>query len=184
MHLPEWAKRGRGGWQWTGSERPPFAETPGPGQESVWDFPRPPRIERDARQIVIRVGGTVIADTTAAFRVLETASPPTFYLSPSDVRMELLRPAPGASRCEWKGTARSWLVRTQEGERAENAAWSYPEPFEDFAELRDHMAFYPNRVACLLAGETVRAQGGGFYAGWITSDVVGPFKGEPGSGGW
>ena len=184
MHLPEWAKRGRGVWKWNGTQRPPFAETPGPGQESVWDFPRPPRIESDARHIVIRVGGTVIADTMAALRVLETASPPTFYLPPSDVRMELLCPASGASRCEWKGTAQYWSVRTPEGESVEEAAWSYPEPFEDFAALRDHLAFYPNRVDCALDGEQVRAQAGGFYAGWITRDVVGPFKGDPGSGGW
>jgi len=147
MHLPEWAERGRGVGKWDGTERPPFAETPGPGQKSVWDFPRPPRIEADARHIVICVGGTVIADTMAALRVLETASPPTFYLPPSDVRMELLRPASGAFRCEWKGTAQYWSVRTQDGEQ-------------------------------------VRAQAGGFYAGWITRDVMGPFKGDPGSGGW
>jgi uncharacterized protein (DUF427 family) len=133
---------------------------------------------------LIRVEGTVIADTRAALRVLETASPPTFYLPLSDVRMELLRPASGASRCEWKGTAQYWSVRTQEGERVAAAAWSYPEPFEDFAALRDHVAFYPNRVDCALDGEQVRAQAGGLYAGWITQDVVGPFKGGPGSGGW
>ena len=184
MHLPEWARRGRGTWRWTGSERPPFAETPGPGQESVWDYPRPPRIESDPRQIVVRIGGTVIADTTAASRVLETASPPTFYLPPSDVRIKLLRPASGLSRCEWKGTAEYWSVRTQEGERLERVAWSYPDPFEDFAELRDCLAFYPGRVDCFLNGEKVHAQPGGFYAGWITSDVVGPFKGEPESGSW
>ena len=184
MQLPEWAMRGRGGWRWTGAERPSFAETPGPGQESVWDFPRPPRVEADARQVVVRLGGTVIADTTAALRVLETASPPTFYLPPSDVRMELLRPSPGISRCEWKGEARYWSVRTQEGERVEQVAWSYPEPFPDFAELRDYVAFYPQRVDCVLGGETVRAQEGGFYAGWITSGLVGPFKGDPGASGW
>ena len=207
MDLPDWAKRGRGVWAWNGTERPPFVETPGPGQESVWDFPRPPRIEPDARHIVIRVGDTVIADTTAALRVLETASPPTFYLPPSDVRMELLRHASGASRCEWKGTAQYWSLRplldlrvgipaeleietplltksTPEGARVEEAAWSYPEPFEDFAALRDHLAFYPDRVDCALDREEVRAQAGGFYGGWITRDVVGPFKGDQGSGGW
>jgi uncharacterized protein (DUF427 family) len=133
---------------------------------------------------VIRAGGTVLADTTAAFRVLETASPPTFYLPPSDVRMELLRPEPGVSRCEWKGTAQYWSVCTREGDRIAKAAWSYPEPFQDFAELGDHLAFYPDRVDCVLNGEEVRAQAGRFYGGWITSDVVGPFKGDSGSGGW
>jgi uncharacterized protein (DUF427 family) len=120
----------------------------------------------------------------AALRVLETASPPTFYLPPPDVRMELLRPASGASRCEWKGTAQYWSLRTPEGARVEEAAWSYPEPFEDFAALRDHLAFYPDRVDCALDREEVRAQAGGFYGGWITRDVVGPFKGDQGLGGW
>ncbi|MDA1104114.1 MAG: DUF427 domain-containing protein [Gemmatimonadetes bacterium] len=184
MQLPEWAKRGRGIWRWDGSQRPEFADTPGVGQESVWDYPRPPRLEPDERRIVIRVGGAVIADTTGALRLLETASPPTFYIPPSDIRMELMRPEAGVSRCEWKGTARYWSVRTQEGERVEEAAWSYAEPFPDFEALRDYLAFYPNRVDCVLAGEEVRAQAGGFYAGWITSDVVGPFKGDLGSGGW
>ena len=184
MQIPKWANQARGAWRWTGAERPPFAEIPGPGQESVWDYPRPPRIEADLRRIEIRVGNTVIADTTAAFRVLETASPPTFYLPPSDVRVELLRPAPGASRCEWKGTAEYWRVGSEEGERVEHVAWSYADPFADFAELRGHFAFYPARVDCFVDGERVRAQPGGFYAGWITSDVVGPFKGAPGSGAW
>ena len=180
MHVPEWAKRGRGLWRWNGSERPAFADVPGPGQESVWDYPRPPRVEPEARRIVIRVGGTVIADTTAAFRVLETARPPTFYLPPPDVRMKLLRPAAGTSRCEWKGTAQYWSVRTQEGVRVDEAAWSYADPFQEFASLRDYLAFYPSRVDCVLDGEEVRAQAGGFYAGWITSNVLG----DPGSGGW
>lgn len=184
MHLPEWAKRGRGLWRWTGAERPLFAETPTSEQESVWDYPRPPRMESDPRRVVVRVAGTVIADTTAGFRVMETASPPTFYLPPSDVRMDLLRPASGSSRCEWKGTAQYWTVRTQEGQRVDQAAWSYAEPFHEFAELRDHLAFYPGRVQCTLNGEAVRSQLGGFYSGWITSDVVGPFKGDPGSSGW
>ncbi len=184
MHLPEWAERGRGQWRWNGSERPAFAVVPGAGQESVWDYPRPPRLEQVPRTVVVRVGETVIADTTASVRVLETASPPTYYIPPSDVRIELLRPARGVSRCEWKGTAQYWSVRTQEGERVEEAAWSYSEPFPDFEELRNYLAFYPNRVDCELGGEKVRAQPGGFYAGWITSELVGPFKGDPGSGGW
>lgn len=100
MQLPEWAKRGRGIWRWDGSQRPEFADTPGVGQESVWDYPRPPRLEPDERRIVIRVGGAVIADTTGALRLLETASPPTFYIPPSDIRMELMRPEAGVSRCE------------------------------------------------------------------------------------
>ncbi len=163
---------GPGGWRWYGVERPTFAEKPGPGQESVWDYPRPPRIEADPRHVLVRVGATVIADSTGALRVLETASPPTFYVPRSDVRTELLRPAGGQSYCEWKGSAEYWSIRTQEGERVERAAWSYPKPLRAFLSLRDHFSFYPGRVACFVEGERVRPQGGGFYGGWITNEVV------------
>lgn len=184
MSLPDWARAGRAGWRWSGAERPPFAETPADGQESVWDYPRPPRLEEDTRRIVVRLGGTVVADSTRAIRVLETASPPTFYLPAADVRVDLLRPAAGVSHCEWKGAAEYWTVRTPEGDRAERAAWSYPEPFEDVAALRGHLSFYPAKLACFVEGERVRPQAGGFYGGWVTSEIVGPFKGEPGSGAW
>jgi uncharacterized protein (DUF427 family) len=150
----------------------------------VWDYPRPPRIEPDGRRVVVRLVDTVVADTARALRVLETASPPTFYLPPADVRMELLRPARGASRCEWKGTAEYWTIRTPEGDRAERAAWSYPSPFPGFEEIRDYVSFYPVRVDCYVDGAPVHAQTGGFYGGWITPEIVGPFKGEPGSSGW
>lgn len=176
--------RGPGGWRWYGAERPPFAEEPGPGQESVWDYPRPPRVEEDPRRVVVQIGATVIADSTHAVRVLETASPPTFYLPRSDVRMELLQRASGQSHCEWKGSAEYWSVLTQEGERVEQAAWSYPQPSQAFEAIRDHFAFYPGRVACFVDGERVRPQAGGFYGGWITAELVGPFKGDPGAGGW
>lgn len=176
--------RGPGGWRWYGVERPPFAEEPGAGQESVWDYPRPPRIEADPRRIVVQVGDTVIADTTRALRVLETASPPTFYLPRADVRMEFLHPASGQSHCEWKGNTAYWSLHAPEGERLERAAWSYPHPTEAFDEIRDHFSFYPGRMACFVDGERVRPQGGGFYGGWITDEVVGPFKGDPGAVGW
>jgi uncharacterized protein (DUF427 family) len=133
----------------------------------------------DGRRVVVRLAGTIIADTTSAVRVLETASPPTFYLSPADVRRDLLRPVGGSSRCEWKGEAEFWTVRTPEGDRAERAAWSYPDPFQDFASLRGFLAFYPGRVVCTVDGEEVRPQAGGFYGGWITREVRGPFKGDP-----
>jgi uncharacterized protein (DUF427 family) len=133
---------------------------------------------------LVKVGGTVIADSTQATRVLETASPPTFYVPQSDVRMELLRPAGGQSYCEWKGAAEYWSIRTQEGERIEQAAWSYPNPLPAFHSIRGHIAFYPARVECFVDSERVRPQGGGFYGGWITDEVVGPFKGDPGAGAW
>ena len=184
MTLPDWAIAGRGGWRWTGAERPDFADEPGEGQESVWDYPRPPIAVDDTRSVVVRLSGTVLADTTAAVRILETASPPTFYIPPSDVRMDLLRPAHGVTRCEWKGVGEYWSVRTQEEERVEQAAWSYGDPFPEFERIRDYVSFYPGRVECYVDGERVRPQGGGFYGGWITSEVVGPFKGDLGAGAW
>ncbi|MDX1579844.1 MAG: DUF427 domain-containing protein [Gemmatimonadota bacterium] len=175
--------RGPFGWRYFGQERPPFAEDPGPGQESVWDYPRPPRLEPDDREVIVSTGEVEIARTQRAVRVLETASPPAFYLPPEDVRMDLLIERPGRSACEWKGTARYWSVRT--GERVlEDIAWSYPDPRPDFASLRDYVSFYPGRVACRVGGERVEPQPGGFYGGWVTSEIVGPVKGAPGTGGW
>jgi uncharacterized protein (DUF427 family) len=169
-------------WRWTGAERPPFAETPEPGQESVWDYPRPPRLERVERTVRVLAGDALLVETAAAFRVCETASPPTFYLPADSVRRELLVPAPGSSFCEWKGRAVYWRLASASGGSA--VAWSYPEPTAEFAELRDALAFYPDRVACFVDGHRVRPQPGGFYGGWITPELVGPFKGEPGTGGW
>lgn len=171
------------GWRYFGQERPPFAREPGPGEESVWDYPRPPRLAPDAREVVVRAGLEVVARSTRAIRVLETASPPTFYLPPADVRRELLVERSGASACEWKGRARYWTVQTAEAV-LEDAAWSYPEPLPAFAEIRDFVSFYPARLECTVDGEVVRAQPGGFYGGWVTSEIVGPVKGEPGTGSW
>lgn len=152
--------------------------------ESVRDYPRPPRLEPIGRHIVVRHGGRVVAETRRALRVLETNHPPVYYLPPDDVDGTLLAPAPGTSFCEWKGTARYWDLRI-DGARVERAAWSYPDPAPLFLPLRDHLAFYADRLdACLVDGERVRPQPGGFYGGWITSDLIGPFKGEPGTLGW
>ena len=171
-------------WQWTGAQRPPFADEPGPGQESIWDYPRPPRLAPDARNVVVKLEGVVVADTTRAVRVLETASPPTFYLPPEDVDMALLEKAGGVSHCEWKGEAGYWTVRTTDGAIADRAGWSYPEPLAPFESIKDYLSFYPARIECWVDGERVQPQPGRFYGGWITSDVVGPFKGELGTGGW
>ena len=173
-------------WKWVGEERPDFAVPPQAGQESVWDYPRPPRLAADGREVIVRAGDTEIARTRRALRVLETASPPTFYLPLEDVQVDLLSPAPGSSSCEWKGEARYWSVVTgaDAGQRFEAVAWSYDAPLSDFAALRGHIAFYPQRLACTVDGAPVKPQPGRFYAGWITPEVVGPFKGEPGSGGW
>jgi uncharacterized protein (DUF427 family) len=181
--LPEWARRARIGWRYRGQARPPFAVAPQPGQESVWDYPRPPRIAPDARLVVIRAGTVEIARSRRAVRVLETASPPTFYLPPADVRTDLLEPAAGGSRCEWKGEARYWTL-VAGGQRLERVGWSYPEPLPGFEAIGDYLSFYPARLDCTVDGIPVAAQPGGFYGGWVTPELVGPFKGEPGSEGW
>jgi len=148
--------------------------------ERVADYPRPPRLEPSTRHVLIRLGGQVIAETRAAYRVLETFHPPTWYLPPEAFAPGILRPAPGSSFCEWKGRARYWDIGT-----AERAGWSYPDPTPGFADLADHVAVYAGRMeGCFVDGERVTPQPGGFYGGWITSDVAGPFKGGPGTLGW
>ena len=170
-------------WRWVGDERPPFAIAPGAHQESVWDYPRPPRVDRDAREVIVKIGATTVARTRRALRLLETASPPTFYVSFADVEMQLLEPASGSSSCEWKGEARYFSVRAGR-DLLSAVAWSYPAPHPEYAALRDHLSFYPGRIECTVDGVRVEPQPGRFYGGWITPELVGPFKGEPGSGGW
>ncbi len=176
---PRWVEAARGQWRFTGQERPPFAVEPGPGQRSVWDFPRPPVIEPVPEEVTVRLGDTLLARTTRCLRVLETASPPTYYLPPEDVQRELLQAAPERSHCEWKGLAHYWDL-VHDGETLRGVAWSYPEPFPEFAALADHLAFYPTVLDCRVGDARVTPQPGGFYGGWITPDLVGPFKGEPG----
>jgi len=157
---------------------------PKDGQESVWDYPRPPRIEHTSRRIEVVFAGEVIADTRRAFRILETSHPPTYYLPPDDVRMDLLLPSQRSSFCEWKGSAKYWIVRVGDRE-ARDAAWSYSKPKHPFEDLADCLAFYCGLMdACKVDGVRAQPQPGGFYGGWITPDVVGPFKGEPGTWGW
>ncbi|NIS59654.1 MAG: DUF427 domain-containing protein [Proteobacteria bacterium] len=157
---------------------------PAPGQESVWDYPRPPRVEDVSKHIEVVFNGVTIADTCEAKRVLETSHPPVYYIPPRDIRMEYLAEIPGTSLCEWKGRAHYYTVVVG-NKRAERAAWYYPDPQPAYAAIKDHMAFYPAPMdACYIDGERVRPQPGGFYGGWITSDIVGPFKGEPGTLGW
>jgi uncharacterized protein (DUF427 family) len=163
--------------------RRPTPLPPGPDQESVWDYPRPPLLEAFSRRVVVRFNGTEVASTTAAYRVLETSHPPTFYLPPQDVDTTLLRPAPGSSVCEWKGAARYWSI-VVDGAVAESAAWSYPEPTHDFRTIAGYFSFYPALLECFVEGVRVMPQPGGFYGGWITPNIVGPFKGDPGTWGW
>jgi uncharacterized protein (DUF427 family) len=157
---------------------------PGPGQESVWDYPRPPRVERSPKRVEVAFGGIVLADTTAAWRVLETSHPPIYYIPPGDIRMERLVESPRTSYCEWKGSARYVDVRV--GDRvAEGAGWFYPKPTQRFEPIRDFVAFYPALMdVCRVDGEIVTPQPGRFYGGWITSDIVGPFKGTRGTEFW
>ena len=157
---------------------------PGPGQESVWDYPRPPRLERTSEELRVEFGGETIARTTTGYRVLETSHPPVYYIPLEDVRQEFLVPMQGQTFCEFKGTARYFSLEVN-GQRAEKAAWSYPDPTLAFTPVKNYLAFYASRVdACWVDGERVRAQSGDFYGGWITPRIVGPFKGAPGTRGW
>ena len=157
---------------------------PKPGQESVWDYPRPPRLEPTSKQIRVEFGGEVIASSNRAFRVLETSHPPVYYLPPDDVRMDLLTRASGSSYCEWKGHAGYYDLTVAE-RTVRQATWFYASPAAAFAPIANYIAFYPSKMdACFVAGELVQAQPGDFYGGWITSDIVGPFKGGPGTWGW
>ena len=159
-------------------------EAPGPGQESVWDYPRPPRLERTDQRIEIVLGGVTVAITTEAYRVLETSHPPTYYLPADAFLPGSLRAAAGSSFCEWKGAATYFDV-VGGTKVAPRAAWTYPEPTPPFAALADHVAVYPAPMdRCTVDGEVVEPQPGGFYGGWVTSRVVGPFKGGPGTHGW
>jgi uncharacterized protein (DUF427 family) len=159
-------------------------ERPGPGQESVWDYPRPPRLERTGRRIRVVFAGETIVDTTRAWRVLETSLPPSYYIPPSDVRPGVLIAADGGSVCEWKGRAAYFTVRVGDAE-APNAAWAYLAPTPAFAPLAGFVSFYASPMGrCLVDDEIVTPQPGAFYGGWITPDVVGPFKGPPGTWGW
>lgn len=154
------------------------------GQESVWDYPRPAIAERSNRHIVIRHKGITLADTRQAWRTLETSHPPTYYLPPDDVAVQYLSANPHRSLCEWKGQARYWDV-VMGDDRIDAACWSYIEPTADFAPIAGYFAFYPEPFDhCLVDGEQVMPQPGGFYGGWITSREAGPFKGIPGSRFW
>ncbi len=157
---------------------------PGPGQESVWDYPRPPRLEDTTKHLQIVFNQVAIADTHQAKRVLETSHPPVYYIPPSDIKMEFLVVVPGTSWCEWKGRASYYNIVVGE-KQVQKAAWFYPDPTPTFAAIKDCVAFYPHLMdACYVDGEQVQPQPGDFYGGWITNDIVGPFKGSPGTWGW
>jgi uncharacterized protein (DUF427 family) len=158
---------------------------PGPGQESVWDYPRPPRVEASNRHIQVVFNDVVIADSHNTKRILETSHPPVYYIPQEDMQMQYFQPTPRQTFCEWKGVAAYFTI--QVGERqATNAAWCYPEPsVERFQPIANHIAVYPSQMdACYVDDEQVQAQAGDFYGGWITKDILGPFKGGQGTWGW
>ncbi len=173
------------------SPRPDLPE-PAPDAESVWSYPRPPRLEPSPRHLRIVHAGVLIADTTRSLRVLETSHPPVFYIPASDIQMQYLRPSSrNGSFCEWKGVAAYWnldlrdLQGHSQSSPVAGVAWSYPNPSRSFRPLADFLAFYASRLdECTVDGERVAAQPGDFYGGWITSHVKGPFKGAPGTMGW
>jgi uncharacterized protein (DUF427 family) len=154
--------------------------------ESVWDYPRPPRLEPVTKRLQVTLGGAVIADTTRGHRVLETSHPPVYYFPLEDVVPGALVPsAKRRSMCEWKGAATYYDVVGGAGRGVEGGAWTYRSPTPAFDAIRDAVAFYPAPMdSCVVAGEVVTPQPGGFYGGWITSDLIGPFKGAPGTMGW
>jgi uncharacterized protein (DUF427 family) len=162
----------------------PEPQPPGTGQESVWDYPRPPRVEPTSSVIEVVLGGVPVARTMRSLRVLETSHPPTFYLPVEAFTPGSLRPAAGRSFCEWKGAA-AYFDLVAGSEVASRAAWGYPDPAPAYRELLDHVAVYPSAMdACTVDGEAVVAQPGDFYGGWITAHIVGPFKGGAGSRSW
>lgn len=157
---------------------------PGLGQESVWDYPRPPAVQHTDKHVEVFFNNILIADSTDTIRVLETSSPPVFYIPPQDIEMKYLIESGRNTYCEWKGIASYYTVEVHD-RRADNAAWYYPDPAPGYESIKDYVAFYPGQMdACYVDGELVKAQPGKFYGGWITSDIVGPFKGEPGTEGW
>lgn len=169
-------------WKYTGEQRPDFADEPSAGQESVWDYPRPPAMVTTDATVEVWAGTQRLARSSACLRVLETASPPTYYLPEQDVDWTLLVRTTGSSFCEWKGLAAYWTLVSQPAASA--VAWRYERPCERFEAIDGYISFYPGRVDCFVNSEQVKPQPGMFYGGWVTQDITGPFKGKPGTSDW
>lgn len=162
----------------------PKAIKPKGDEESVWDYPRPPKLEKVNSTVEVFFAGRRIASSNNALRILETSHPPTIYIPPEDIEKDVLIKSDQTTFCEWKGKGNYYHLESG-SQRVENAAWYYPEPKKSYRELKDHLSFYPSKVeACFINGEKVEAQAGDFYGGWITSKIVGPFKGAPNTFGW
>ncbi|MFT4563121.1 MAG: hypothetical protein ACI9BW_002875 [Gammaproteobacteria bacterium] len=170
-------------WYYTGKVRPPFAQTPNNGQESVWDYPRPPRVEESTKTILVMARDRTLARSSRSIRILETAGPPTYYVPDADVDFDCLDAVDGESWCEWKG--RAHYLRLAAPLKSDQAvAWYYPDPNDEFAPISNYVAFYPGRVACWVDAERVQPQPGEFYGGWMTREIVGPVKGKDGTESW
>ncbi len=157
---------------------------PGPGQESVWDYPRPPRVKATGDHLRVVLAGKVVAESTRAIRVLKTSHPPTYYLPAEDVRLDLLDASEKTSSCGFKGRAEYYCVEVGEVVKR-SSAWSCPDPAPAYTAIAGHVAFYPGAMdECTVDGVHVTPQGGDFCGGWITPEIVGPFKGAPDTRGW
>jgi uncharacterized protein (DUF427 family) len=171
-------------WRELERERPAEIVVPTAGQESVWDYPRPPAVQQVGALLRVEFAGMVLAETSRGLRVLETSSPPVYYFPPADVRTGFLAPMHYTSLCAWKGVASYWTLSVR-GRVAESAAWSYTAPDEPYGSLAGYFAFYAGRVdACYVGSERVVPQESDYYGGWVTSAMVGPFKGGPGTERW
>jgi uncharacterized protein (DUF427 family) len=162
---------------------PPLLRSANPGRNRSGINPRPPAIVVDQRRVEVRLENLIIADSQQSYRILETASPPTFYIPPYNVRLESLELFRGSSICEWKGVAQYWTLKIPQ-RSSQSIAWSYPNPNPPFEAIAGYFSFYPARLECFVDGQRVRPQPGEFYGGWVTSEIVGPFKGEPGTWHW
>ena len=169
----------RSKWQYTGGIRPDFAEPTAAGEESVWDYPRPPRLEKVNAVLRVFNAKTLIAETQNGVRVCETAGAPTYYFPPTDVEAELVEFGDMSSICEWKGVAQS-----VHADGIPDAGWRYVRMFEAFADLHEWVSFYPKKLLCFVDTELVTHQPGGFYGGWVTNNLTGPIKGRPGTESW
>ncbi len=183
LELTSAVERDRAKWHYRGTTRPAFAEATAAGQESVWDFPRPPRREPVVSPLLVTHGGSTLASTHRGARIVETAGAPTYYFPPEDVAVVMLVDLPGQSLCEWKGLATSVALRATPG-ASRPVGWRYDATFSEFVSIQGWYAFYPGALACFIGAEQASAQPGGYYGGWVTDNLKGPIKGERGSDAW
>lgn len=171
--------------KWAQAPRP-VPESVGPGEESVWDYPRPPLVRAGAERLVVEHRGVLIAETDTPIWVCETAGAPVPYFPPDSLAVPLVAAGP-VTLCEWKGAAMHYDVLAPSGRMAA-AAYSYPDPLDDlgrgFARIAGWLAFYPAKLDCYVNGERATPQPGGYYGGWVTERIKGPIKGAPGTGNW